>query len=155
MNTNEQAKTVAISCDHAGFDLKERVKTELTQRGITVRDFGPETANRVDYPDMIHPLAKAVNEGEFTTGIIICGSGNGVAMTANKYPNIRAAISWTEEISELSRLHNDANILSLPARFISENVALNCVNKFLTTEFEGGRHALRVEKIAITLAKTN
>ncbi|MBL4585519.1 MAG: ribose 5-phosphate isomerase B [Flavobacteriales bacterium] len=149
MNSYEQAKRVVISCDHAGFDLKERVKQVLADKGYQVKDFGPATAERMDYPDAIHPLAKAINDGEFELGIIICGSGNGVAMTANKYPNVRAAISWSVEIAELSRLHNDANIISLPARFISEEVALACVNKFLTTEFEGGRHATRVNKIAI------
>ena len=139
---------IAISCDHAGFDLKERVKQELVSKGIEVKDYGPITADRMDYPDAIHPLAKAINDGEIESGIIICGSGNGVAMTANKYENVRAGLSWTPEIAEMTRLHNDANILSLPARYISEETALACVNMFLETSFEGGRHATRVEKIA-------
>lgn len=139
---------IAISCDHAGFDLKERVKEELVAKGIEVKDFGPQTADRMDYPDAIHPLAKAINDGEIESGIIICGSGNGVAMTANKYENVRAGLSWTPEIAELTRLHNDANVLSLPARYISEETALACVKMFLETSFEGGRHATRVEKIA-------
>lgn len=149
MNSYQQAKTVVISCDHAGFDLKECVKQHLIGQGIAVKDLGPDSADRVDYPDMIHPLAKAINDGEFDVGIIICGSGNGVAMTANKYPNVRAGISWNVEIAELTRLHNDANVIALPARFISEELALECLNKFLATEFEGGRHATRVDKIAI------
>ena len=142
-------KHIAISCDHAGFDLKERIKTVLIEKGYTVKDFGPTTDDRMDYPDAIHPLAKAIDSGEITLGIIMCGSGNGVAMTANKYPNVRAGIAWTPELAELTRQHNDANVLSLPARFISEQVALDCVDKFLTTDFEGGRHATRVSKIAI------
>lgn len=142
-------KHIAISCDHAGFDLKQRLKPILKEMGYEVTDFGPATAERMDYPDAIHPLAKAINNGEIEKGIIICGSGNGVAMTANKYPNVRAGIAWTPELAELTRQHNDANVLSLPARFISEDVALQCVRIFLTTDFEGGRHADRVNKIAI------
>ena len=140
---------IAISCDHAGFELKERIKTVLTEKGYTIDDFGPSTADRMDYPDAIHPLAKAIDKGEIEFGIIMCGSGNGVAMTANKYTNVRAGIAWTPELAELTRLHNDANVLSLPARVISEEMALKCVDKFLTTDFEGGRHATRVNKIAI------
>jgi ribose 5-phosphate isomerase B len=143
-------KHIAISCDHAGFDLKERVKQELISKGYQVDDFGPITPDRIDYPDAIHPLAKAINEGDVELGIIICGSGNGVAMTANKYANVRAGLSWTAEIAELIRLHNDANILALPARFITKETALECVATFLNTEFEGGRHATRVEKISIS-----
>jgi len=142
-------KHIAISCDHAGFELKELIKQVLTKKGYTIKDFGPSTTDRMDYPDAIHPLAKAIDNGEFTTGIIICGSGNGVAMTANKYANVRAGIAWTPELAELTRQHNDANVLSLPARFISAEVALECVDKFLTTDFEGGRHATRADKIAI------
>jgi len=142
-------KHIAISCDHAGFELKERVKAVLTEKGYIIKDYGPATADRMDYPDAIHPLAKAIDEGGFELGIIICGSGNGVAMTANKYPNVRAGIAWNPELAELTRQHNDANILSLPTRFISEETALACVDAFLTTNFEGGRHATRVNKIAI------
>lgn len=149
MNNNQQGETVGISCDHAGFDLKQYVKDELTKQGVSVKDYGPETDERVDYPDMIHPLAQAVNSGELNSAIIICGSGNGVAMTANKYANVRAGIAWNEELASLTRKHNDANILSLPARFISDEEAMNCVNTFLNTEFEGGRHETRVNKIAI------
>ena len=140
---------IAISCDHAGFELKEKIKRVLSEKGHSVTDFGPSTADRMDYPDAIHPLAKAINDGEISQGIIICGSGNGVAMTANKYPNVRAGIAWDPELAELTRQHNDANVLSLPARFISEEIALACVDKFLNTQFEGGRHEERVNKIAI------
>ena len=139
---------IAISCDHAGFDLKERVKEELVAKGLEVTDFGPQTAARMDYPDAIHPLAQVIDSGEIEQGIIICGSGNGVAMTANKYANVRAGLCWSAELAELTRQHNNANILALPARFISEDVALDCVAKFLDTDFEGGRHEARVAKIA-------
>ena len=142
-------KHIAISCDHAGFDLKQRIKQVLEEKGYTVKDFGPNSADRMDYPDAIHPLAKAIDQGKINRGIIICGSGNGVAMTANKYKNVRAGIAWEPELAELTRQHNDANVLSLPARFITEKVALECVDKFLNTDFEGGRHTTRVEKIAI------
>lgn len=140
---------IAISCDHAGFDLKERIKKELVEKGFDVVDFGPSTPERMDYPDAIHPLAKAIDKGEISRGIIMCGSGNGVAMVANKYPNVRAGLAWEPEQAELTRQHNDANVLSLPARFITEENALECVDKFLNTAFEGGRHADRVKKIAI------
>lgn len=140
---------IVISCDHAGFELKEKVKEALIAKGAMVVDMGTATADRVDYPDMIHPLAKAIDEGSEKMGIIICGSGNGVAMTANKYPNVRAALCWNKEIAALARQHNDANVLSLPARFISEEEAIACVDAFLTEKFEGGRHKERVDKIAI------
>lgn len=142
-------KHIAISCDHAGFELKERIKQVLTEKGFEVTDFGPSTADRMDYPDAIHPLAKSINEGKIETGIIICGSANGVAMTANKYANVRAGIAWEPELAELTRQHNNANILALPARFISDETALACLDVFLNTDFEGGRHESRVNKIAI------
>ncbi len=150
INNQKHMKHIAISCDHAGFELKERVKKVLDEKGYRVEDFGPSTSERMDYPDAIHPLAKAINDGKIELGIIICGSGNGVAMTAKKYANVRAGIAWSPELAELTRQHNDANILSLPARFISEEVALACIDKFLSTDFEGGRHATRVDKIAIS-----
>ncbi len=140
---------IALSCDHAGFELKEFVKEKLREEGYDVVDYGPSSPDRMDYPDAIHPLAQAIDSGELKQGIIICGSGNGVAMTANKYPNVRAGLAWQPELAELTRLHNDANVLSLPARFISDEVALECVKKFLQTPFEGGRHEARVKKIAI------
>jgi ribose 5-phosphate isomerase B len=148
MNNNIQK--IPIACDHAGFDLKEKIKNVFGKEFI-FEDFGTFSSESVDYPDMIHPLAKAVNDGIFEKGIIICGSGNGVAMTANKYLNVRAAICWNAEVAALSRQHNDANILSLPARFISEYEAFNIVKIFFSTSFEGGRHQKRVEKISTIL----
>lgn len=142
-------KHVAISSDHAGFELKEKIKEYLIEKGYQITDFGPSSADRMDYPDTIHPLAKAIDTGEIETGIIMCGSGNGVAMVANKYANVRAGLAWEPQQAELTRQHNNANIVSLPARFISEESALECVQKFLNTEFEGGRHETRVNKIAI------
>jgi ribose 5-phosphate isomerase B len=139
---------IAIGCDHAGFELKEQIRQKLTGSGYTVVDFGTFSEISMDYPDVAHPLAKAVESGEYKSGILICGSGNGVAIVANKYTGIRAAICWNEEITRLARLHNDANILVLPARFISSGEALSFVMLFLTTAFEGGRHQKRVEKIA-------
>lgn len=138
---------IYLGCDHAGYDLKEKIKLYLEKKKIEVKDFGTNSNESVDYPDIIHPLAKELNDNKNQLGIIICGSGNGVSMTANKYPKIRVALSWNEEIAELGRLHNDANILALPARFIEEKEALKCVDIFLNTEFEGGRHQRRVNKI--------
>src|SRR5580700_7438908 len=137
---------IAIGGDHAGFEYKARLIGALT--GNEVKDFGPFSADSCDYPDFAHPVASAVESGEFDFGILICGSGNGVAMTANKHQGIRAAICWNEELAERARSHNDANILCLPARHISFDTALNIVRIFLETEFEGGRHANRVGKIA-------
>ena len=142
-------KHIAISCDHAGFDLKEKIKQHLIEKGYQITDFGPATPDKMDYPDAIHPLAKAIDSGEIETGVIMCGSGQGVAMTANKYPNVRAGLAWEPEQAELTRQHNNANVVSLPARFISEEKAIECVDTFLSTEFEGGRHETRVNKIAI------
>lgn len=140
-------KNIAIACDHAGFELKEKVKAYLTQKGYDVKDYGTNSSESVDYPDMVHPLGRDINNGTFELGIVICGSGNGVQMTVNKYPNVRCALCWTPEIARLARQHNNANILSMPARFIPEEVALEIVDTYLNTEFEGGRHLKRVEKI--------
>ncbi len=140
---------VCIGCDHAGYRLKEEVKGLLTETGYIVDDFGTFSGLSVDYPDFIHPLAESVSRGDHTTGVIICGSGNGVSMTANKYPGVRAAVCWNREITEMARLHNDANILALPARYISSELARELVKIFLTTSFEGGRHKVRVDKIDI------
>ena len=141
------SNAIAIGCDHAGFDLKEKVKDHLAGLGIRVEDFGTYTADSVDYPDFAHQVASSVENGEFPNGILICGSANGVAMSANKHKGVRAAICWSSEITELARLHNDANILCLPARFISEGEALDFTGIFLNTAFEGGRHERRVNKI--------
>jgi len=138
---------IAIGNDHAGPDYKFAVVDYLKEQGIKVVNFGTDSLDSVDYPDFANPVAKAVNEGEVDKGILICGSANGVAMTANKYPNVRAGLCWTSEIVELIRQHNDANILCIPARFTSIPQAVKMVQVFLNTEFEGGRHQKRVDKI--------
>jgi len=140
-------KKIAIASDHAGFELKEIIKIHLNVLGYEYEDYGTYDDTCVDYPDMIHPIASDINKNKYETGIIICGSGNGVAMTANKYLNVRAAICWTTEVAKFARLHNDANIVSLPARFIDADTAKEIVTVFLTTAFEGGRHLTRVNKI--------
>lgn len=140
-------ETILIGSDHAGFAMKEILKTHLLDLGYEVKDYGTNSETSVDYPDFAHPLAKAINEGEAEMGILVCGSGQGVCMTANKYLNVRAALAWTAEIAGLAREHNDANILCIPGRFISPEIAQNCVETFLHTEFAGGRHQQRVEKM--------
>ena len=137
---------IAIGADHAGFELKETLRSSLTE--YQLKDFGTYSAESVDYPDFAHPVAFAVENGEFGLGILICGSGNGIAITANKHQGIRAAICWNTELASLARKHNNANILCLPARFISIKEAQEITQIFLTTEFEGGRHANRVNKIS-------
>lgn len=138
---------IPIACDHAGYELKEEVKNYLINNGFEVKDFGTYSNDSCDYPDFAHQLGCAINGGEFSRGIVICGSGNGVQMTVNKYPNVRCALCWTPEIAHLGRQHNDCNVISLPARFVSQAVALQIVDEFLCTPFEGGRHKRRVEKI--------
>lgn len=140
---------VAIGGDHAGFTYKNLLKEQLEAAGHEVTDFGPGTDASVDYPDHVHPLAKAVVNNEADFGVLICGSGNGVAMTANKYQNVRAALCWQTELAKLSREHNDANILCIPARFVSAEVAADMTRVFLETAFEGGRHQNRVDKIPV------
>lgn len=140
-------KNICIGADHAGYAMKDVVKGWLMNKGYLVKDFGTFSESSVDYPDVIHPLAEAVSEGRFSRGIILCGSGNGVSMTANKHANVRAALCWKPELAEMARLHNDANILSIPARYLSEELALELVQIFLQTPFEGGRHEVRVSKI--------
>jgi ribose 5-phosphate isomerase B len=144
-------ETIAIAGDHAGFELKEFLKKKLGRTGWKFIDFGTFSNDPVDYPDVIHPLAKEINDGKLQFGIIICGSGNGVAITANKYKNVRAAVCWNEEITRFARKHNNANIIALPARFISEEDALKFAGLFLSTGFEGGRHQRRVDKISFLL----
>ena len=143
----DKSKTLALGCDQGGYELKEYIKIKIAESGYSVRDFGTYSPDSVDYPDIAHPVASAVNTGQYPMAILICGSGNGVCMTANKYPGIRAALCWKTELATLARQHNDANILCLPGRFISEYEALSSVMAFLTTEFEGGRHKTRIEKI--------
>jgi len=145
----DKTKTIALGCDHGGYALKEYLKIKIAESGYSVRDFGTFSSDSIDYPDFAHPVAWSVNNGQFPIGILICGSGNGVCMTANKYAGIRAALCWNTELARLSRQHNDANILCLPGRFITENEALRAVMSFLTTDFEGGRHQARIEKIPL------
>ncbi|SMC76821.1 ribose 5-phosphate isomerase B [Pedobacter africanus] len=137
---------IAIGADHAGFEYKELIKSFLN--GHELKDFGTYSADSVDYPDFAHPVAEAVESGAFTFGILVCGSANGVAITANKHQQIRAAICWQKEIAELARQHNNANIICVPARFVSEELAKEMVATFLNTAFEGGRHATRVNKMS-------
>ncbi len=139
---------IPIASDHAGYELKLKVIDHLRQRGIDVRDFGTNSTDSCDYPDFAHPVGSAVNRGDYPRGIVICGSGNGVQMTVNKYPGVRCALCWTPEIAHLARQHNDANIVSIPARFVSADTALAILDQFLDTPFEGGRHTRRVEKIS-------
>ncbi len=142
-------KKIALASDHAGFELKEKIENYLKDKGFEVYDFGTHSEESVDYPDFIHPLAEAVEKGEFDLGIIMCGSGNGVAITANKHQGIRAGYCWNEEIARLARMHNDANICALPGRFIAFDYAKVIVDAFLSAEFEGGRHQRRVNKIPV------
>lgn len=139
---------IAIGADHAGFELKEKMTEWLKRSGFESKDFGTYSSESADYPDFAHPVAFAVERKEFDLGILICGSGNGVAITANKHQGIRAAICWNEELASLARQHNDANILCLPARYISSDLAMKIADKFLSASFEGGRHERRVKKIA-------
>jgi ribose 5-phosphate isomerase B len=139
---------IAIGGDHAGFTYKQLITEMLQQQGHEVTDFGPSSEASVDYPDHAHPLASSVEKGENELGILICGSGNGVAITANKHQGIRAALCWLEELGSLARQHNNANVLCLPSRFIDIELAKKIVNAFLTASFEGGRHQNRVSKIA-------
>jgi ribose 5-phosphate isomerase B len=145
----DKSKTLALGCDQGGYELKEHIKIKLAESGYSVRDFGTYTPDSVDYPDVAHPIASAVNNGQYPMAILICGSGNGVCMTANKYAGIRAALCWNTELATLARQHNDANILCLPGRFISQYEALSAVLAFLTTDFEGGRHKIRIDKIPL------
>ncbi len=138
---------IAIGNDHAGTSYKFKIIESLKEKGVEVLNFGTDNEDSMDYPDAIHPVAEAVETKKADLGIILCGSGNGAAMTANHHKNIRAALCWNNELVALARQHNDANILSIPARFVSLEEALEFVNTFLNTEFEGGRHQRRVEKI--------
>ena len=143
-------KPLAIGSDHAGFEYKAKLVNYLRdEKGIALRDFGTYSADSVDYPDFAHPVATAVESKEYSFGILLCGSANGVAIAANKHQHIRAAIAWENEIASLARMHNNANILCIPARFVSLESAIQMVDTFIATAFEGGRHALRVDKIAV------
>ena len=143
-----QNNVIAIACDHAGYELKDKVKAILESKNYEVKDFGTNGPDSVDYPDFAHPMANSVETGESVLGIIICGSGNGVNITVNKHQGIRSALCWNPELAQMARLHNDANVLALSSRYVDEAVNLESVEAFLTTEFEGGRHQNRVNKIA-------
>jgi len=147
----DKSISLPIASDHGGFAMKEFLIDKLHKAGFTVKDFGAFSEDSVDYPDLIHPLAKAIDEGIYPLGIIMCGSGNGAQMTANKYAGVRAGLCWTVKQASLTRLHNNANIISIPGRFIDFDLAWEMVQVFLNTEFEGGRHNKRVEKISQTL----
>lgn len=140
-------KQISIGCDHAGFFFKEKIKTTFTTEGLRFLDLGTHSEESVDFPDYAHPVAESVEKGETSFGILLCGSANGVAITANKHQQIRAGLSWNEEVASLIRKHNDANIICIPARFVELETALNMIRIFMTTPFEGGRHERRVNKI--------
>lgn len=142
-------KVIGLACDHAAYELKEYLKTVLDSKGIEYKDFGCFSSESVDYPDFAHPLAEAVESGKCYPGIAMCGTGNGISMTLNKHQGIRAALCWNEEIARLARQHNDANILSMPARFISKEEAVKIMEAFLSSDFEGGRHERRIKKIPL------
>ena len=148
-NTFNKQLPIVIGSDHAGFHYKEKIKTWLTQQGWQVEDKGTHSTDSTDYPDYAHQVANMVEEGAAAAGLLICGSGNGVCMTANKHKGIRAALTWTKELAALSRQHNNANILCIPARFVPNETISEMVQAFLTTEFEGGRHAKRADKIEL------
>jgi len=148
MNSFDLTKSIAIGCDHAGVDYKDAIKTYLESKGFSVKDFGTYTKDSVDYPDFAHPVAASVENNETAFGILICGSANGVAITANKHAGVRAAICWGDELASLARQHNDANVICIPARFVDETTAIKMVDTFMNTAFEGGRHEGRVRKIA-------
>ncbi len=142
------ALPVAIGSDHAGFEYKEDIISFLDGKSVTWKDFGTYSTDSVDYPDFAHPVANAVESGEASFGILICGSANGVAITANKHQQIRAAVCWEQELAELARKHNNANVICIPARFVREGVVERMIEVFMHTDFEGGRHKTRVNKIA-------
>lgn len=141
-------KQIGMASDHAGYEMKEALKPLIRELGYDIFDYGTHSEDSVDYPDFAHPLAEAVENGKVCCGIALCGSGNGISMTLNKHQGVRAALCWTPELAALARQHNNANVLSLPARFISLETAREIVKAYLAAEFEGGRHERRVRKIA-------
>ena len=141
------SERIPIASDHAGFELKQTLAKALVEMGFEVQDLGTTSAASTDYADYAHPLAREVSEGEVTRGVLLCGTGLGMSYVANRYPHVRAAVAWTAEIAELARKHNDANVLVLPARFVSDADGVSILKTWLATPFEGGRHERRVEKI--------
>jgi len=141
------SEKILIASDHAGFELKEKLEARLRALGFDVEDLGADSTQSTDYADYAHPLARQVSEGKVKRGVLMCGTGLGMSYTANRYPHVRAAVAWSPEIAKLAREHNDANVLVLPARFVSEAQALDILRTWLDTPFEGGRHARRIEKI--------
>ena len=144
MTPNEE---ILIAADHAGVELKRKLEAELKQLGFRVRDLGTDSKESTDYPDYAHPLAKEISEGKVKRGVLLCGTGLGMSYVANRYPNVRAAVTWSPEVAELARSHNDANVLVLPARFVTDDEAVRILRTWLETPFEGGRHERRVVKI--------
>jgi ribose 5-phosphate isomerase B len=140
-------ETIPIASDHAGYEMKQKLAEELARMGYAVQDLGADSEEPSDYPDFAHPLAKEVSDGAAKRGILLCGSGVGADIVANRYPNVRAALAWKPEIAELSRKHNDSNVLVVPSRYVSDSEAIEMMRRWLSTEFEGGRHARRVDKI--------
>ena len=145
--TNKSA--ISVGCDHAGFDYKDAVLEVLKEHGYDVIDHGTNSTDSTDYPDHIHPVGADIDNGRADLGVILCGSGNGAAMTANKHQNVRAALVWNTELAALARQHNNANVISIPARFVDKETAVAMLKTFLESEFEGGRHQRRVDKIAL------
>jgi len=141
------AEEILIAADHAGFEMKAKVEAELQKMGYKVRDLGTNSAESTDYADFAHPLAKAVSQGKARRGVLLCGTGLGMSYVANRYPRVRAAVTWSPEVAELARSHNDANVLVLPSRHVNDEQAVSILHKFLETPFEGGRHERRVKKI--------
>lgn len=150
--TTTSESPILIASDHAGFELKEKLEAWLREEGYTVNDLGTNDASSTDYPDYAHPLARQISRGDAERGILLCGTGLGMSYVANRYPHVRAGVAWTREIAELARRHNDANVLALPARFLSEAEARQILRTWLDTPFEHGRHERRVEKIERDLA---
>lgn len=144
-----ERKTIGLASDHAGFELKQHVIAWLEAKGWAYKDFGTYSSDSCDYPDFAHPLAQAVEGGECYPGIAICGSGEGISMTLNKHQGIRAALCWRSDIAHLSRLHNDANVLVMPGRFIDQEMARKIMDEFFATDFEGGRHQNRIDKMPV------
>ena len=142
-------RKIGIAGDHAGFELKKDIITYLELKGLEIKDFGPFSDSSVDYADFAHPLSSEIEDSKLDLGILICGSGNGINMTANKHQGVRSALCWLPELAALAKQHNNANVLSLPARFITKDVALQCVEEFINNEFEGGRHQNRIDKIPV------